>query len=194
MDIKDFLNEPEIKELVAQNDLNAVYGLLPYWDRDKLTAYLLELGISADRIIEYFTDTIPDHAFQKCSSLTSIAIPDSVASIGDHAFYACENLTSVVIPEGVTQIPYYGFAYCKNLTNIVIPDSVTAIDKSAFVECTSLTSVVIPDTVTSIGDGAFANCKKLKDVYFKGSQKQWRQIKIRRSNTALIRARIHFAK
>ena len=30
-----------------------------------------------------------EYMFQNCSSLTSIAIPDSVASIGDRAFYDC---------------------------------------------------------------------------------------------------------
>ena len=34
-------------------------------------------------------------AFEACSSLTSITIPESVTSIGDGAFYGCRSLTSV---------------------------------------------------------------------------------------------------
>ena len=37
--------------------------------------------------------SIGDWAFNSCSSLTSITIPDSVTSIGDYAFCRCENLT-----------------------------------------------------------------------------------------------------
>ena len=36
-----------------------------------------------------------DCAFQYCSGLTSITIPDSVKSIGKLAFYVCSNLASI---------------------------------------------------------------------------------------------------
>ena len=45
--------------------------------------------------------TIGDYAFQVCSSLTSVTIPDSVTTIGDYAFNYCKSLTSV---------------YCKAIT------------------------------------------------------------------------------
>lgn len=40
-------------------------------------------------------------AFEECSSLMCITIPDSVTSIGERAFYNCTSLTSV---------------YCKPIT------------------------------------------------------------------------------
>ena len=45
-----------------------------------------------------------DYAFQYCSSLTSVTIPNSVTSIGDYAFSGCSSLTSVTIPNSVTSI------------------------------------------------------------------------------------------
>lgn len=110
---------------------------------------------------------IGDHAFDSCSRLTSITIPDSVTSIGDNAFAYCSSLTSINIPDGVTSIGNRAFEYCSSLTSITIPDGVTSIGKDAFYNCYRLTSITIPDSVTSIGDSAFYECSNLKSIKIK---------------------------
>ena len=107
---------------------------------------------------------IGGYAFNGCTSLTSVTIPNSVTSIVGYAFNGCTSLTSVTIPDSVTSIGEFAFHNCKSLTSVTIPSSVTSIDKYAFCYCGSLTSVTIPDSVTSIGYGAFINCKSLTSV------------------------------
>ena len=108
--------------------------------------------------------SIGEFAFQNCSSLTSVMIPDSVTSIGKSAFYECSGLTSVMIPDSVTSIGDRAFYNCTGLTSVMIPDSVTSIGESAFRGCSGLTSVTIPNSVTTIGSYAFDNCSGLTSV------------------------------
>ena len=110
--------------------------------------------------------TIGYSAFDWCTSLTSVNIPDSVTTIGNYAFDGCTSLTSVTIPDSVKIIGDAAFYECNSLTSVTIPDSLTSIGNYAFYSCDSLTSVNIPDSVTSIGEYTFACCYSLQE--FKG--------------------------
>jgi len=114
-------------------------------------------------------------AFEDCSSLTSVTIPDSVTSIGHYAFSGCSSLTSIKVGKGNTEYSSEdGVLYNKNKTDLIqfpagksghytIPDSVTSIYKYAFWDC-SLTSVTIPDSFTSILGSAFRGCSSLTSI------------------------------
>ena len=114
--------------------------------------------------IAYSVTSIGERAFDWCSGLTSVTIPNSVTSIGDGAFSFCTGLTSVTIPNSVTSLGEMAFESCKGLTSVTIPNSVTSIGYATFCNCLSLTSVTIPNSVTSIGDEAFEKCSALTSV------------------------------
>ena len=112
---------------------------------------------------------IEANAFQQCSSLTGITIPDRVISIGESAFSSCESLTSIVIPDGVGSISPYTFYGCDILAQITIGRG-----------------------VTSIGSSAFQFCPCLTDVYYRGSEADWSAVSISSSNDPLTSATIHY--
>ena len=83
----------------------------------------------------YDVTSIAFDAFNDCSDVTSVTIPNSVTSIGASAFKGCSGLTSVTIPNSVTSIGKYAFAGCSGLTSVTIPNSVTSIGGYAFEGC-----------------------------------------------------------
>ena len=87
-------------------------------------------------------------AFQRCTGLTNITIPNSVTYIGYCAFEG-SGLTNISIPDSVTRIGTRAFADCRSLTNMAIGYGVTHIEGGAF-SSTGLSSIAIPDNVTSV--------------------------------------------
>lgn len=127
--------------------------------------------------------SIEESAFNGCSGLTSIIIPNGVTEIGINAFRYCSSLTSVIIPNSVTTIGRDAFGSCYKLSSVTIPNGVTTISSSLFAYCYALTCVTIPNGVTNIGESAFSGCygletielpdqlKDIKKAAFKGCRK-----------------------
>ena len=90
--------------------------------------------------------------------------------IGDSAFQGCSGLTSITIPESVTSIGSWAFSGCSGLTSITIPDSVTSIGNNAFHGCSNIESVTIPKTIKRIETHAFFLCDSLKTVVFENTE------------------------
>ena len=129
--------------------------------------FLIQANLSVVKgsyTIKEGTRVIVSSAFNGCSGLTSVTIPNSVTSIGNEAFNGCSGLTSVSIGNSVTSIGDYAFRDCSGLTSVTIPNSVTSIGDYAFGGCSGLTSVTIGESVTSFGEVAFNNCSGLTSV------------------------------
>ena len=126
--------------------------------------------------------SIGKNAFQGCARLEKIVIPETVTAIGDRAFSGCAKLAEIALPEATQQLGAGAFYGCKALKEVKIPANVKSIGADTFANCTSLESVRIPDGVTEIGERAFIECTSLKNVYFSGTQAQWKAVKIGAGN------------
>jgi hypothetical protein len=63
--------------------------------------------------------SIGPYAFQYCTSMTSVTIPNSVSNIGDQAFYNCTSLTSVYFKGNAPSLGSYVFP--NNATVYYLP-------------------------------------------------------------------------
>ena len=108
--------------------------------------------------------------FSHCSSLAHVSLPSTLKTIGSRAFSQCEALKEITIPDGVTTIYNRAFFRCTGLTTIVIPDSVTDLNDEVFVKCTGLTQVTIGKSVRWLESGTFTGCQALSTVYCKAEE------------------------
>ena len=98
---------------------------------------------------------ISSYAFENCSALEHVTIPEGVTTIHGDAFSRCTALKDVVLPAGLLRIQVRAFARCTSLERVTIPEGVTTIQFYAFIGCTALKQVTIPASVTAIQYRAF---------------------------------------
>lgn len=134
----------------------------------------------ASIIIPDSVKRIEMNAFISCTKIRSIEVPSSVTYIGIGAFRVCPALKSASIKGNVEVLRGSTFSGCSALESVELPDSITSISAGDFEGCTSLKSISIPANVTSIGGAAFAECESLNDVYYAGTEEQWKKNRDRR--------------
>ena len=124
-------------------------------------------------------------AFEGCTSLTDVTIPDTVVNIPARTFYGCTSLKDAeahknlkgVSPDALTGTAWensqpdgalaFGricYGYKGNVTNLVIPEGVSIIEPYAFLGCEQIKTVEFGPDVEEIGLYAFQNCVNLKKV------------------------------
>lgn len=180
--------------------LPASEGLEFTLDLDKKSYSVSGMGICTDTDVVIPTEyndlpvtEVRHQAFEYCTNLRSIIIPDSIIRINQRAFYGCASLTTVMIGNGVTSIDDSAFRDCTNLKynrydnayylgnnnnpyfflikatsesvmSCKINENTKYIAEGAFSDCYNLTRITIPNGVTSIGKKAFFSCDDLTNI------------------------------
>lgn len=146
---------------------------------DKNKTKLIQYPIGNKRIaydIPNGVKSFGDCAFDSCSTLKNIKIPDSVTSIGWGVFSGSTSLTNIDVSENnLNYSSYEGVLFNKNKTELIkypignertsynIPAGVINFG-DVFSDCKNLVNITIPNSVTNIGVGAFWQCANLASI------------------------------
>lgn len=145
-----------------------------YFDRSNV----LSLSYYISRVDNYkkFTRTYAT----KAATPTTYKIPN-------YAFESCSNLNEIKIPEGVLEIGIGAFMFCNSLSEITIPSTVVAIGSQAFYSCSNLTKVTFKGTPQNLYNNIFSNCSKLTNIYV-----PWTKYQVINAPWGATNATIHY--
>ena len=171
--VQTFLNCISLKEV----EIPGNYVQVGYKSFSGCTA-LKEVVYNANDISET-AQQIDNYAFENCSALETVSLPEGLKAIGIGAFYQCISLDNVVLPSTVKSLGYGGtnqtylegpFEGCTNLKTVTIKAGTenAYIGNKAFAN-SGITKVVIPGNYKKLYRNAFSNCASLTEMEYKES-------------------------
>lgn len=101
-------------------------------------------------------------AFEECTALTEITLPEGLKEFGEEAFYGCSSLTSISIPKNVTYLPGYIFQGCESLKHIDL-GNVREFGAQAFQYC-GFETFEIPEGTKTLSENMFFSCRNIKYI------------------------------
>lgn len=119
-------------------------------------------------------------AFKDCKELTGITFADGsrLTKIGGSAFEGCTALKEIALPNTVTEIQARAFYGCSALTEVDLPDELTKIGGSAFTECAALKKITIPAKLDlyfiNTGDSPLTLVPSLEQIVFEEGREEVR--------------------
>ena len=120
----------------------------------------LERGARDSFTFKPGVEVICEWAFENELPLTSLAIPESVVSIGDQAFLRMRlpQYSSITIPKGLKYIGYQIFGSYHGILDLIIEEGITEINLGYILDCAPAITLHLPSTLESIGDEGFGEC------------------------------------
>ena len=137
---------------------------------------------------------IERNAFRRNKVITKVIIESGIKIVWSEAFNGCTSLETIVIPESVNRIGkdvFKNTAYFKDKANwdnnvlyldnclikakpalrgeYTIKNGTRVIAGSAFEGCDKLTGIMLPDGVETIDNNAFSGCSNLINIYIPAS-------------------------
>ena len=146
-----------------------ILGPHTFADLDKL------ITVKLPKSVKYI-----DQAFNNCSQLRSVEMPENLICIGDTvdwtfwednvgAFRNCTNLEGIIF-HNCERIGRYAFNQCTSLQEITLPKNLKHVGSYAFSQCSQLKDIILPSEVETISYHAFEYCN-LESIQFPPSLK-----------------------
>ena len=157
-----------LRTIFGQNRVTNIYGFSTYYAKVPTTLKRI--------VVIKGTTVIPAQAFYGCNNGATIELPNGITEIGNEAFRLNTKTTSITIPDSISKMGTNVFYDCWALESMTIPSGITTLPSYTFYDCSSLTSVTFKYAITKIGESAFNGCKMLTDIYYPGTQAQWKAV------------------
>lgn len=103
-------------------------------------------------------------AFENCTSLQTISMPDTVKQLGYAVFRNCQNLVNVKLSSNIQIINSHTFAGCSKLREITIPEGIREIKGFVFQDCTILSKVSLPESLEQMENECFFGVSSLEAI------------------------------
>ncbi|MBE6539583.1 MAG: leucine-rich repeat domain-containing protein [Ruminococcaceae bacterium] len=126
--------------------------------------------------------TIGYNTCKDCTALTSVTFAENseLTQIALSAFEGCTALKEITLPNTVTEIQARAFYGCSALTEVDLPDELTKIGGSAFSECAALKKITIPAKLDlnflNMGDSPLTLVPSLEQIVFEEGREAIRGI------------------
>lgn len=149
------------------------------WTDDDIASrnYTGDITIDGNTIVSYafyssgitsvsapnYSGTIPEYAFQNCSSLQTVDMP-SLYGLSRFVFADCTSLSSISVPNLQVINSEKIFENCSSLEVIVLPKATSIGGGNVFKNCTSLEKVDIGTSVSSMANNTFLGCAAMNTL------------------------------
>ena len=167
---KELYDKAELNEIPILTDILLKADIDPFIDKSLIRIpnyFASELDITSFKIPDHIK-FIDSYAFLRCG-INNIIFSEGIVEIYAYAFQNCTHLEEVTLPDSITFIDNYAFRNCVRLKKVKLSNSMDTISPGTFQHCSNLISIDIPKHILCIYSKAFFNCKNLKNITINNS-------------------------
>lgn len=171
----EYINRAEFKLLyISLNAMWNSFGSTAETSRQisEFTEVMLKAGIDPLDYLEWIPAC---YLYMSDTGIKNLNSNRKLNDIAANAFYLNRVLETVNV--NTKYVSRNAFCYCANLRSVRLQSTID-IELDAFGSCSALTEVELPKTLQHISMFAFDDCDNLKSIEFKGTVKDWLNVKL----------------
>ncbi len=202
-------NNTQITDITIPKSIGQGYRFMNFFDYcenlENIYVSPNNENMKAEDGLLYFSFETGDSLFMIPPAKTEISISTNCINVFNAYNSSAGKLEKITVEEGnkVLQV-VDNILYDKEKTRLLlypsgksnasfsVPDGIKTIGQSTFRQSESLETITLPNSIESIDSSAFFGCENLRDVYYDGTESDWKKISIAEGNNCLINATIHY--